>query len=577
MISFKQYLKEYLTPEQKDRYKNVAMTPAARQATDHVFGVGNDQVREELKGFEADKSETHRKIEKHLGQSISLENYKAGMSTDKYGRSVKLGKLITDPQLRDEFNRDNTRAGVKKQQKHYVTLVRGTEVAGQTNSASDPAHPKGHSWGGQSCKNVDTGCNRHYLGHEIMHGTVVMRVHDPAGQEIYRATLQPHLHEEGDTAYSVDAEYGIKHPSFTAHAQDAAMRLSGPYKPGSYAKHPLVYNDNQQGAILHPAASEENLHEHLDDIKNPKPLHRLSAAVDLRYIAGHPEAGTSVIDRLFAEHSGNRDVLVTAMKNPRASAANITLGLNHPNPDVAIQAAKHPNVSQEHVDDLLQNPANFSIVKTWSQRDHLPHHVEHVASTHPGAVKHVDRLMNDPNAPSRIKEVLMLNPHISSAHVEKGMADPNFDVRRAAIGNRNATQQQLDRVLKNEKEDSILRARAARNPSLSDNQMDYAFNHDKDNLRFAVITNPGAQRRIHDWLDKADSNKRHEIFLYAPKLSESHLDRGLADPDIDVRGQAIRHNSIQLHHLERAAASDPHPLNRGIARNIAFERYGMTL
>ena len=38
MISFKQFLKEYLTDEQWDRYKNVAMTDRAREATDHFFG-----------------------------------------------------------------------------------------------------------------------------------------------------------------------------------------------------------------------------------------------------------------------------------------------------------------------------------------------------------------------------------------------------------------------------------------------------------------------------------------------------------------------------------------------------------
>lgn len=161
MLRFKQFLKEYLTDVQRERYSDVEMTPKARDATDHFFGEGNDQVREELKGFEADKSETHRKIEQHLGQDISHEDYRKGTTADKFGRQVKLGKLIKDQQLRDEFNRDNTRAGVKKAVSHYVTVVRGTEVAGQTNSAPDPAHPKGHSWGSLSCKNVDTGSNRH--------------------------------------------------------------------------------------------------------------------------------------------------------------------------------------------------------------------------------------------------------------------------------------------------------------------------------------------------------------------------------------------------------------------------------
>ena len=45
MLRFKQFLKEYLTDVQRERYSDVEMTPEARDATDHFFGVGNDQVR----------------------------------------------------------------------------------------------------------------------------------------------------------------------------------------------------------------------------------------------------------------------------------------------------------------------------------------------------------------------------------------------------------------------------------------------------------------------------------------------------------------------------------------------------
>ena len=191
MINFKTFLTEYLTPGQRKLYADTQMTEKARADTDHFFGVGNDHVQEDVIGLEPDKSEVHRAVERHIGKQIAPNEYVKGVTKDQHGRDVRLGRLIRDDNLRNQFANDNARAGSKRTSGHYMTIVRGTEVAGQTNSQPNTQHPKGHSWGDQSCKNVDTGVNRSYLKHEIMHGTVVVRAHDHTGQEIYRATLRP--------------------------------------------------------------------------------------------------------------------------------------------------------------------------------------------------------------------------------------------------------------------------------------------------------------------------------------------------------------------------------------------------
>lgn len=141
-------LMEYLTDDQRKRYKNVEMTTKAREDTDHFFGKDNDEIKEPLKDHVPDKSEVHKKVEHHLGKEIEPEEYKKGITTDKYGRQVKLGKSIKDEKLRTEFANDSTRAGTKSSKNFHVSVVRGTEVAGQTNSAPDKHHPHGHSWGG---------------------------------------------------------------------------------------------------------------------------------------------------------------------------------------------------------------------------------------------------------------------------------------------------------------------------------------------------------------------------------------------------------------------------------------------
>jgi hypothetical protein len=145
MIRFKSLLVEYLTDKQREKYKNVHMTDKARSDTDYFFGHGNDLVHGEI----------HREVEQHLGKEIHHDDYHQGISKDHLNRPVKLGKLIKDPKLRDKFASDNTRQGAKKGSVFKTSTVRGTEVAGQTNSKKDPQHPKGHSWGELYLKNVE--------------------------------------------------------------------------------------------------------------------------------------------------------------------------------------------------------------------------------------------------------------------------------------------------------------------------------------------------------------------------------------------------------------------------------------
>jgi hypothetical protein len=66
MLRFKTYLLEYITDDQRNRYKDVHMTDKARAGTDHFFGVGNDKIRGEIEHNE--KSEIHKQLENHLGQ-----------------------------------------------------------------------------------------------------------------------------------------------------------------------------------------------------------------------------------------------------------------------------------------------------------------------------------------------------------------------------------------------------------------------------------------------------------------------------------------------------------------------------
>ena len=254
MLRFKQFILEYLTPEEKEKVSTWdKRTPEASKATDHFFGVGNDEHHEPLVNT-AEKSEVHRAIEKHIGRDISHEDYKSGMTKDENGKQTRIPQLISDPSLRTQFKTDNSRKNVKANMLSVRTTRSPEGIAGQTSH--------GQSWENASCKNFNTGCNRHYLPAEVKHGTVVSYLHDHEGKEIARATFQPHINSEGNTVYVRDSYYGTRHPEFERHNREMELRLSMPHRGSNiYTKHREVYDDSGISRVIHPEKRKEYAEE----------------------------------------------------------------------------------------------------------------------------------------------------------------------------------------------------------------------------------------------------------------------------------------------------------------------------
>jgi HEAT repeat protein len=493
MIKFKQFLLEYLTDEQRKRFADVSMTDKARAWTDHFFGKDNDIVHGEIStdaGHHEHKSEVHRAVERHLGQEIHYDDYRRGLIKDKYGREVKIGRLIKDEKLRNAFASDPTREGSRKGNIFKTSTVRGIEVAGQTNSKPDPHHPKGHSWAQLSCKNVDNGLNKNYLENEIRHGTVVHRVHDHAGQEIYRATLQPHHNERGDIAYAVDSEYGIKNPIFTKSAHEVAKKLSGEYKPGIFVKHPEVYNDNDISHILHPNANAEHLHKALND---KDWIVRLAAAIHLNATAEHLHKVLNDKDFLVrkaaashpnanAEHLhkalNDEDIYVRkeAASHPNANAENLHKALSDEHPYVREFAVRNPNANAEHLHKALNDEDDF---------------VRKFAASHPNAnTEHLHKALNDEDI--YVRKAAASHRNANAEHLHKALNDKNHFVRKAAASHRNANAEHLHKALNDKNWD--VRKSAATNPNANAEHLRKALDDKNKRVREAVKKNPNYKR-----------------------------------------------------------------------------------
>lgn len=318
MLRFKQFILEYLTPEEKQDVSTwEPRTPEATKATDHFFGVGNDEHHEPLVDT-GDKSEIHKAIERHLGQPISHEEYKSGMLSG----NKRIGNVISNPELKIKFKTDNTRKNIKANQLSVRTTRSAEGVAGQTSH--------GQSWENHSCKNFNDGSNSHYLRSEVMHGTVVSYLHDHKGNELARATFQPFINDEGNVIYKKDSHYGLNHPEFEKHNEAMELRLSQPHRGSpEYNIHPSVYNDSGVDSALHPQFIQSLIKD-----KDADPEHIMQAI--------HETSDTKTLKKLFRHKNLTEKHINILSRTPYITTLRKHL-------------IEHPNVTDESLSNIARN------------------------------------------------------------------------------------------------------------------------------------------------------------------------------------------------------------------------------
>lgn len=556
MIGFKQYLKEYLTDVQRGRYAGAKMTDKARADTDHFFGVGNDSIREELPEKATDKSEIHQKVERHLGREISHDEYR----NNKLG-GRKLTGLIKDKDLLQEYNADSTRRGSRVLNRPYMTVHRGIEVAGQTNDRPTQLHPSGHSWGDQSCKNVDDGSNRHYLEKEIKHGTVVVFGHDHNGKEIYRATLHPYHNEHDQAAYAVESEYGLKHPDFTAHAHDVATRLSGEYKPGIFKKQPDVYDDSGSRSMLHPQASADDLRATYDSGVKSASLAR-----------GNRNVPADLLDKAISDDKNSTFVWKAALSHPNIQPEHISRALNSRHETLKIMALENTTaVRPEHIDKALQeknwlvrsaaiqHPTAVQPRHIDAAMDDVMQNVTAAALAHPTAVepRHITQILNDKSwaAESTVHTALKHPTAVTPAHITRVLAERDPYTQQVALEHPTAVRpEHIDQIIAAPDSDRHVLRTALRHPTaVQPRHIDWAFEHEDPWLVSNALRHSRAATPQHiERALKSPITEVREDAMGNPNVRPEHIDMALDDKNAMVAWQAIQHPNASSENLAKA-------------------------
>ena len=476
MKHFKQFLKEALTKKQENQVaKWSKRTAEATEATDPYFGKGVEDKHEELDEHQ-DKSETHRAIEKHLGMEIKPEDYKGGHMTDKYNRQVRigavLGKTKAPAELARGFENDTTRQGKGFTGLSVRTTRSACGVAGQTSG--------NQSWADESCKNFANGQHKEHLPSEVEHGTVVSYLHDKTGNELARATFQPHKNDVGNTMYKLNSYYGIKHAGFMAHNMKTESELSGEHKGGSpvYRINPHVYNNDLDGfgTAMHPKASSESINTALSD---PSPRARAAALT-------HPAANTEHINTALNDKEFH--VRKAAAMHPKASSDNLMKALGDKDLKIREIAIKNPNTTTEHV----------------------------------------DKAMNDSEPSVRMNAVR--NPKATEAHITKAINDRDFDVRSAAMENPKATEAHITSILNGEQHTA--KQVALHHPNITSEHINTALNDKHPLVRMAAIENTKPEKVTAEHITKALGDTHpgvRKLAMQHPNATREHLERASND------------------------------------------------
>ena len=163
------------------------------------------------------------------------------------------------------------------------------------------------------------------------------------------------------------------------------------------------------------------------------------------------------IDRML-DHP-DADIRRAALRNKKASAANITKAMNDPKMEVRRDAMEHDNANSAHIRRGMADESEHVRLAALKNKNFGPEHVR--IGLHPSQPLTVrTRAAKHPSAtPSQISGALkdrhigvrmaaMENPSATSDHIHTAIRDGDDPVRQAALYNPNATREHIEAAAK---------------------------------------------------------------------------------------------------------------------------------
>ncbi len=214
------------------------------------------------------------------GTEYTLKNYTTGLASDRYGRDVKLGKVLTKlgkQDLVNKFNSDDSRESSRKGQQVLVFSKRKEDVAAMST---------GRGW--TSCMDVfkkDDEYNKsEYIRHDIKEGTIICYLTDIDDIDIdnptARVLIKPYINiaNKNDVLYYPEQRtsgYGTAPSNFVSTVTDIVNDIQGE-KGGRFEMVRTLYCDSPGNRSLNlKTQSMQSYTDGTDSVKTKKEIEKL--------------------------------------------------------------------------------------------------------------------------------------------------------------------------------------------------------------------------------------------------------------------------------------------------------------
>ncbi len=389
MLRFKQFIKEYLNPAQRDKVNSWLpdkesgriYSPKAEEISGHIIPEGRHHIV--IPAIAHTLRAVHGHLDKH---GYTNHDYVYGTTTDKHGRQVSIGKALertkAPEQLKNDYANDDKKLATELEN-HDIVISRHPHHVAEASTNKPWKSCAGLTASGRFCS-YGGGAAAKRLPDEIKHGTHVAYlvpklkpdeepddtfngIQNRIDKATARAYLKPHTSEQsGHTIIVPENKVYQKQRRGTYEGKNVGFLRSlekftdqhFPMREGEvYKKNQNVYDDD--GTLNEPKFNTSD--KSLDQLKtsdNPRVRTTLRRSKNLTADQLH-----KLID-YYNHPEYDKDAMEELATNPNLRKEHIDKLLSRNVHTVNTRLATKPNLSKTQVDHLINlnsNDINYSL------------------------------------------------------------------------------------------------------------------------------------------------------------------------------------------------------------------------
>lgn len=567
MLRFKQFIKEYLNPAQKDKVNTwlpdkesgAIYSPKAEEISSHIIPEGRHHIV--IPAVAHTMRAVHDHLDKH---GYTNHDYVTGNTTDKHGRQVSIGKALektkATEQLKNDYANDD-KSQAKKLEDHDIVISRHPYHVAESSTNKPWKSCAGLTPSGRFCS-YGNGAAARKLPDEIKHGTHVAYLvpklkpgeetddsFNGAQSRIDNATarilLKPHTSDQsGHTVIVPENKVYQKQRKGTYDGKNVGFLRSlekftdqhFPMKEGElYKKHQHVYDDD--GTMNEPKFNTSD--KSLDQLKtsdNPRVRSILRRSKNLT---------SDQLHKLIDYHDDpehDKEAMTELASNPNLKRDHIDKLLSRNISNVNARLSTNPKLHKTQVDHLLSlgdETVNYGLGFNKNKKLLTKDHIHNIID---------NSLQKEKELEDKSKS---RNHTIEQFHnvLHHGMHHENI---MSLLNHENIKPEHIDKIMNSN--NPFLHARMIDNHShhLTNNHLQQIINKwkDKDLSHFNDWHDPHIQatNKLKDRLENGNEAKTHH------EMIKSHLSgtKPVTDDELDniltSKGSNAAHSAIYIAH-----------------------------